>query len=189
MLDIKNSKYGRYKILKVDNKKYLLDTFNTKPNFLLFLTSPQVVQFRIVELPSSHKFDKEDNAINIGTTTIVFLTMPLVTFLYEFGKSFFILNSINNFQFIKILFFIGSVLASIFLFLFISYLEKVKCKKELSGDKFDKELTVKTNGKKNYLIFTMLFLIILTGGVYLTSKDGTEAVMLVISSIITFGFL
>ena len=189
MLNWKNSCVGRYKILEMNQKKYLIDTLNTKPSFLLFATSPEVVKFNIAEIDSqSSTFDKEENEFKIGPFLAVLITQPIVGLLYRFGKTFFTTNSISERILFKLFLFILTIIISIFAFIVVSKIDKYKLEKNESLI-FNKQLSVYTKGQKNYLIITMLGILSIIGILYLKTQNGSESAYIYLSSIVTFGFL
>lgn len=190
MLKWRNSCIGRYKILEVDQKKYLVDTLHTKPRFLLFATSPDTVKFSIAEIDIKNTiFDKEETGFKFGTLLAVLITQPIAGVLYKFGKKIFEAHAISEHIFLKISLFILSIIVSTFAFTFISQLDKKKFETMAGKEAFSDQLVVYPKGQKNYLIVSMLIILSIIGILYLKTNNSFDSGFLYIASIVTFGFL
>ncbi|KXF71673.1 hypothetical protein [Enterococcus faecalis] len=192
MLKWNNSKIGRYKIINTQKEKFIVDTFRSTPKILLFATSPDIVKFKMFKISANNNaFNKNKSKASIGTLTVVLITQPFVTFIYNLGKQLFINYSVNESSFFKVSLFILSVILSIGVYIFISKIDEYRLKKigGIQITDYSHELMIKTNGKKNYSIISFLVLLIILLFIYLKSQDGSEAVILCLVSLITFGFM
>ncbi|EME8275015.1 hypothetical protein KUC01_002709, partial [Enterococcus faecium] len=103
MLKWNNSKIGRYKIINTQKEKFIVDTFRSTPKILLFATSPDIVKFKMFKISANNNaFNKNKSKASIGTLTVVLITQPFVTFIYNLGKQLFINYSVNESSFFKV---------------------------------------------------------------------------------------
>lgn len=196
MLEWYNSRFGRYKIIEIKKERYkeryIVDTYHSKPKILLLATSPKIVTFKVTQIAlDDYNLNKNDSRLSIGTLSIVLITQPLVTLIYNLGKNLFINYSISEQMIFKALLFILSVISSVIMYIIISHIDKYKIGKTLGEENIadTHELIIKTKGQKNYSIISLLVLLSLVAAMYFKSQDGTEAILLCIASIITFGFM
>ncbi|MEY8538322.1 hypothetical protein AALM99_07695 [Lactococcus muris] len=192
MLRWSNSKIGRYKIIDTQKGRFIVDTFRSTPKILLLATSPSIVKFKMFQISSNNDaFNKDKGKPSIGTLSIVLITQPFVTLIYQLGKQLFINYSVNDYMIFKVFLFILSILLSIGIYMFVSKVDEYKLKKigSIETTEYSHDLVIKTNGQKNYSIISFLILLILMAFIYLKSQDGTEAVILCVVSLITFGFM
>lgn len=190
MLDVKNSRIGRYKLLEVNHKRYLIDTLNTKPNFLCFMFSPKEVVFSISEIDRKDtSLDKEEIKFKFGPILGVLVTLPLTRLIYDFGKTLFINNSIDEQILFKIILFILSILIPIFTFITVSKIDKNKLETKIEKVTFNEQLVINAKSQKKHQISFLLILVLIIGIIYFKTQNGTEAVLLLLSAMVTFGCL
>lgn len=196
MLEIEQSKIGRYKILNLGEKKYLLDIDFTNPIAMLF------------ESPANHKLSGVliDEKIyqevkgkvkgSIGILPIVLITQPFIGIVYNLGQSFLSTINENSILIFKIINIFFTISVSVIGKLIISWNDKRIANNYIS-DKRIFEIVVYDEQKKyqrNKTFLTDSWLIILLTAVvplilYFKLNDGKEIAFYFIFSIAFFLFL
>lgn len=191
MLKWSDSTIGRYKIIETPKGKFIVDTFCSRPKILLLATSPNTVKFKIYQISSNnYVFDKNKVRTPVGTISMVLITQPFVTFIYMMGRHLFIDYSVNDRMIFKIALFSLSILFSIGIYILVSKIDEYKLKKSgIKSEEYTHDLIIETNGQKNYSIISFLVLLSLMAVIYFKIQNGTEAAVLCVVSIITFGFM
>lgn len=203
MNKIYNSKIGRYKIYDENGQKYLIDTKYANPVLSLFIP-PHSRALKAYQFSNNaiSSFEKSGENLSFGTLTAVLMTQPIVTFLYNIGKNYFQSLSEQNYFLIKILLLILTLMISLSVFSFINKVDKNKFNK-LKASNNGTELALHINfpenitsnnikHMKNYtrdMILTIVVILSVPLYIFFSASDGSEAIMLVISSVLTFAIL
>ena len=200
---IYNSKIGRYKVYEEKNQKYLIDTQYTNPILELFIP-PHARKLRAYQFLSNSIsiFEKSGGNLSFGTLTGVLITQPLITFLYNIGESYFKKFSDQSYLLVKLILLIVTFLLTLSVYSFISKLDEKRFNKLIQNQniiEFELEIAFPENitsnnikHMKNYtrdMILTIVVILSIPLYLYLTTSDGSEAIMLVIISVLTFAIL
>lgn len=196
MIEIKQSKIGRYKLLIDGEKKYLLDIDYSDPISML-VKSPVDYTFKGALIDdTTYQLMESSIKGSFGILPAVLITQPIVALLYSVGNN--ILNSLKgNFLFeFKILSIIFTICISLLIKLVVSWNDQRIIKKYIKNNqRVFVEISQEENDyhkNKSFLRDSWLLILItsiLPLFLYFNIQNGTESGFYFIFSISFLGFL